>query len=109
MRSRRFRPRLEALECREVPAAPADAPPLPPPPPPSSTVIHVDTVAELESAVANLQSGQTVVVQPGTYQLTRTLYIGNGRQVQNVTLRGASGWTARARCRTASRFTTRRT
>ena len=90
MRSRPFRPRLEALETREVPAAPGDAPPLPPPPPPSATVIHVDTVAELEAAVANLQSGQTVVVQPGTYQLTRTLYIGKDRPVQNVTIRGAT-------------------
>ena len=83
MRSRplHLRLRLEALETREVPAAPGDAPLLPPPPPPSAAVVHVDTVPELETAVANLQSGQTVVIQPGVYQLTRTLYVGNGRQV----------------------------
>jgi hypothetical protein len=83
--SRRLR--LEELEVRDVPATPADAPALPPPP---ANAIHVDTVAELQSAVANLQSNQTIVVHPGTYQLTRTLYIGLNNPVQNVTIRGAT-------------------
>jgi hypothetical protein len=87
MRFRPLRFRLDALEARDVPAGPGDAPPLPPPP---ANAIQVDTVAELETAVANLQSGQTVVIQPGTYQLTRTLFVGKDNPVQNVTIRGAT-------------------
>jgi hypothetical protein len=87
MRPTRPRLRFEVLEARDVPALPGDAPQLPPPP---ANAVHVDTVAELENAVANLQSGQTVVVAPGTYQLTRTLFIGKNSPVQNVTIRGAT-------------------
>jgi hypothetical protein len=87
MRSTRQSLRLEALEARDVPALPGNAPLLPPPP---AGAIRVDTVAELEAAVANLQSNQTIVVEPGTYQLTRTLFIGRNGQVQNVTIRGAT-------------------
>jgi hypothetical protein len=45
------------------------------------------SVAQLQAAFANLQSGQTVVINPGTYNLTGTLYV-NGRA--NVTVRGAT-------------------
>ena len=44
----------------------------------------MDTVAELQDAVQNLQSNQTIVIEPGTYQLTRTLYVGKDQPVQNV-------------------------
>ena len=61
----------------------------PPLPPPSGPVVNVSTVAALESAVNTLTSGTTILVAPGTYQLTQTLRIRNG--VVNVALRGATG------------------
>ena len=64
-------------------------PPAPPLPPPSGNVVTVSTLAGLQSAVANLTSGTTVLVQPGTYHLTGTLRIRNN--VTNVALRGATG------------------
>jgi pectate lyase len=87
MRTIRQHLRFETLESRDVPALPSSAAILPPPP---IDAIYVDTVAKLDSAIANLQSNQTIVVQPGTYPLTRTLFIGKDRQVQNVTIRGAT-------------------
>jgi PKD repeat protein len=62
-----------------------------PPPlsPPTGTVINVSTVSGLQSAVANLQSGQTILVAPGTYQLTGTLYF--PQNLTNIAIRGASG------------------
>jgi hypothetical protein len=80
--------RLEELEPRLLLKGPADAPPLGPPPAPGPSVIWVDTEAELQSAVHNLQSGQTIVIQKGTYTLTRELNLGLNRPVANVTLRG---------------------
>lgn len=80
--------RLEELESRLLLKGPSDAPPLGPPPSPGPSVIWVDTVAELQAAVNNLQNGQTVVIQRGTYALTQTLYVGNGHQVANATIRG---------------------
>jgi hypothetical protein len=47
-------------------------------------------VAALQSAVAKLQSGQTIVIEPGTYNLTNTLYVGSTSDVTNVTIRGAT-------------------
>jgi hypothetical protein len=63
---------------------------LPPPPLASATAVWVSTERQLQNAVANLQSGQTIVLEPGTYDLTRTLYIGLTHPVQNVTIRGAT-------------------
>ena len=63
-------------------------PPAPPLPPPSGNVVAVATVAELESAVAALTSGTTILVAPGTYALTQSLVIGGG--VVDVALRGAT-------------------
>lgn len=88
--SARMRLRFEPLETRELLKGPADAPSLGPPPNPSSSVIWVDTAVELEAAVQNLQSNQTIVVEPGTYQLGRTLFVGKDRAVQNVTIRGST-------------------
>jgi Ca2+-binding RTX toxin-like protein len=82
--------RVEVLEQRVLMKAPDEAPSLGPPPSPSSSVLWVDTVVELQAAVQNLQSNQTIVVEPGTYALTRTLFIGKDRQVQNVTIRGST-------------------
>ncbi len=82
--------RLEELEARLLLKAPNDAPPLEPPPAPSAAVVWVDTVAKLQDAVNNLQSGQTIVLQKGTYTLTHELNLGLNRQVSNVTIRGAT-------------------
>jgi hypothetical protein len=49
-------------------------------------VVKVRTEAELQQAVRNLRSNTTVLIYPGTYELTNTLFIGNG--VKNVVIRG---------------------
>src|SRR5262249_31609589 len=55
----------------------------------TGTVINVATVSQLQSAVANLKSGQTILIAPGTYNLTGTLFVPQG--LTNIALRGASG------------------
>lgn len=50
----------------------------------SGTVVNVDTVGALESAVSNLQDGTTILLKPGVYNLSNTLYI----RKKNVVLRG---------------------
>jgi len=50
----------------------------------------VNTVSQLQNAVASLQSNRTIVVQPGNYQLTAPLVVANGTQVSNVLIRGAT-------------------
>jgi hypothetical protein len=55
---------------------------------PSGAVIHVSTVAQLQSAAAAIASNTTIVIAPGTYQLTAPLYI-NG-SFTNVGIRGAT-------------------
>src|SRR5207302_9700959 len=64
-----------------------NAPPLPAP---TGTIINVATVSQLQAAVANLQSNQTILIAPGTYNLTSTLYVGLNRQLTNVALRGTT-------------------
>ena len=71
------RPTL-ALSPDSVPALPA----------PGGTVIQVSTVAALQAAVNAVASNQTIVIAPGTYALTSTLWV-NGNKT-NVTLRGAT-------------------
>ena len=51
-------------------------------------IVNVSTESQLQSAVANAQTGDTVVLADGTYNLTSTLYL-NGKN--NVTIRGNSG------------------
>jgi PKD repeat protein len=63
----------------------------PPLPPPTGQVVNVATESDLETAVANIQSGQTIMIAAGTYNLTQGLYIGLNSHVTNVTLRGATG------------------
>jgi hypothetical protein len=59
----------------------------PPLPAPTGTVVNVSTESQLQSAVKAAVGGTTIVVAPGTYTLTSTLYL-NG--VNDVTLRGAT-------------------
>ncbi len=58
---------------------------------PTGTTINVSTVAHLRSAVANLQSGGTVVLAPGTYNLTSPLNFPQNRT--NLGIRGAGNRT----------------
>ncbi len=55
---------------------------------PEGRVVNVSTVDELVDAVLNVRSNTTIVIEPGTYELTRTLFITGG--VKNIVLRGAS-------------------
>jgi methionine-rich copper-binding protein CopC len=80
--------RLEQLETRLALSSPYSAPSLGAPPPPSADVIWVNTEAGLQNAVANLQSGQTIVIQKGTYNLSGGLYLGLNKNLTNVTIRG---------------------
>ena len=73
------RTRTFALDALAIsPAAPASqvfpnntiVPPLPPP---SGSVVNVSTVSQLAAAVAGLQTGQTIMIAAGAYQLTTTM------------------------------------
>jgi hypothetical protein len=86
----RYTLRLEELGERVLPRSPFEAPSLGAPPAPGAAVVWVGNVAELQAAVRNVQSGQTIVVRPGTYDLTETLVVGKFGQVANVTIRGAT-------------------
>src|SRR5258707_12185216 len=58
-------------------------------PAPSGTVIRVAGEPQLQDAVQHLQSHTTILVAPGTYRLTSTLWI-NG-SLTDVSLRGETG------------------
>lgn len=62
-----------------------NAPPLPSP---SGTVVTVSTESALQAAVNSITSGTTILVQPGTYNLTSTLWL--NRNVENVAIRGGT-------------------
>jgi len=53
-------------------------------------IVNVSTEAQLQAAMGNLQSGDTILLADGSYYLTGTLYV-NARN--NVTIRGAAGST----------------
>lgn len=55
---------------------------------PTGTVVKVSTEAGLQSAIRNVQPNSTIVIAPGTYQLSKTLHLEN---VANVSIRGATG------------------
>lgn len=57
----------------------------PPLPLPGNRIINVDSEKELQSAVRNLMDNSTIVIEPGTYQLTEVLAI----TADDVTIRGA--------------------
>ena len=61
---------------------------VPPLPPPSGAVVTVSTEPQLQSAIRQLASNTTILIAPGTYQLTSTLYI-NGAYT-NVAIRGSA-------------------
>jgi hypothetical protein len=69
-------------------AGAAPARPAPPLPAPSGAIINVATEAQLQDAFAGLSSNTTILIGPGTYTLTSTLYI-NGT-FSNVAVRGAT-------------------
>jgi hypothetical protein len=58
-------------------------------PPASGRVVDVSTEAMLQAAVRDIASNTTIVLAPGTYRLTSTLWI-NGA-VTNIAVRGATG------------------
>jgi PKD repeat protein len=60
----------------------------PPLPAPTGTVIHVSTTTQLQAAVAALASGETILIDPGTYNLTDTLWVPQG--INNIAIRGAT-------------------
>src|SRR5437867_13271770 len=68
-------------------ASPGDAPQLPIS---GVRIVNVATETQLQTAMGNLQNGDTILLADGTYVLTRSLYV-NGRH--NVTIRGTSGST----------------
>lgn len=74
-------------------AAPAGAAPpvtragkAPPLPAPAGNVVEAGTEAQLQGAIKGLTSGATLIIAPGTYQLTSTLGVDSG--VEGVTIRG---------------------
>jgi hypothetical protein len=81
---------LIALAAVVLPAMATAGPATPAPtlPAPAGTVVNVSTAAQLQSAVSALSSNTTIVVAPGTYNLTGPLYI-NGT-FTNVGIRGAT-------------------
>jgi hypothetical protein len=68
-------------------ASPGNAPQLPIT---GTRIVAVATEPQLQSAMGNLQNGDTLLLSNGTYNLTTSLYI-NGRN--NVTIRGTAGST----------------
>ncbi len=64
------------------------ATPAPPLPPPAGAVVTVSTEPQLRDALQKLRSNTTIVLAPGTYVLTSTLYI-NGT-FSKVGIRGAT-------------------
>src|SRR5689334_11294799 len=56
-------------------------------PPATTLAVNVKSAAELESAVATAASGTTIMVQDGTYRLSRSLDFAR----PGVVLRGLSG------------------
>ena len=96
--SKHYRMRLRAalvvgvaLQIVTAPGMAFAGPPVPPSPlpPPPGPIVNVSTVAQLQAAVTNISSNATILVAPGTYNLTSTLYV-NGTYT-NVAIRGASG------------------
>jgi hypothetical protein len=71
----------------DVAAAPGEAPPLPVT---GTRIVNVSTEPQLQSAMGNLQHGDTILLANGNYPLTQSLYV-NGRH--NVTIRGTAGST----------------
>jgi hypothetical protein len=69
------------MEPRLVLSSPDLAPSLGPPPSPGPNVIWANTDAALRKAVSSLESGQTVVIQKGTYNPSNALHVGKNSPV----------------------------
>src|SRR6185503_3457826 len=80
-----FSAALLALVCVVIAASPGNAPPLPMT---GARIVNVATEQQLQTAMGNLQNGDTLLLSDGTYILTTSLYI-NGRH--SVTIRGNAG------------------
>src|SRR5438552_11558757 len=78
---------LFAPSCVADAASPGNAPPLPIA---GTRIVNVATETQLQTAMANLQNGDTLLLADGTYYLTASLYI-NSRHL--VTIRGNAGST----------------
>lgn len=79
---------LSRLQAQGLPVSTTVTPAAPPLPAPSGNVVPVSSVAALQAAVQALSSDTTIVIAPGTYALTSTLWV-NGA-LSNVTIRGES-------------------
>jgi len=53
---------------------------------PGKTVVQVSTEAQLQDAMSNLSANTVILIDPGTYELTQTLWVNQ----DNVTIRGNS-------------------
>src|SRR5690349_23642345 len=62
--------------------------PAPALPPPAGAVVNVSTEAQLQAAMGAIASNTTIVLAPGTYRLTRSLYFKG--PLTNVGIRGAT-------------------
>jgi hypothetical protein len=71
--------RVDAAPARPAPGLPA----------PTGIIVNVSSEPQLQAAVAQLQSNTTILIAPGSYTLTSTLYI-NGT-FSNIAVRGSSG------------------
>lgn len=80
---------LTFVLCAAVSSRAQEAATPPPLPDRGSRTVSVSTVAQLQQAVSQLTSDTTIIIQPGTYRLTSTLYVGG--TLRNVAIRGASG------------------
>lgn len=89
MRTHTTRFVLVTALCSWPATAAAADPTAPGLPPPSGRIVNVSTESQLQQAVRTLTSDTTIMIAPGTYQLTSTLYV-NG-SLRNVSIRGASG------------------
>ena len=69
-------------------ATAAPARPAPMLAPPSGAVVNVSTEPQLQAAIRSLASNTTIVLAPGEYRLTSTLYL--NRALTNMAIRGAS-------------------
>ena len=78
-----------ALQLMSSPADARPATPAPMLPAPTGSVVHVSSEPQLQAAVHRLQSDTTIVVAPGTYVLTSTLWISG--TFTNIGIRGATG------------------
>jgi len=80
-------PRSAAVDTEASPSFAATSPP--PLPPPGGRVVHVSSEPMLQAAVRQLTSNTTIVLAPGVYRLTSTLWI--HRTITDIAIRGARG------------------